>query len=492
MKYYNRDDYERNLESYEVPEYFTKDSRNIFVYGFIVGAVIGSAIGLVTLNKPRSDKHSDKQTKENQFKSSIINQTEADQLAAEEQVDSIKSSIDKQNDVSAETLAAQKVAIKEEAEEHNLADTSPNAQSPNQQQEQTEDDSNIAGLETQHIDATKQPTQNEVAAQQEAIKEETPNSNLNDGGVAETQAESELETQHIDATKQPTQSEVAAQQEAIKEETPNNSIDNNTSKAKGTKLTAAAAGGTVAAAGVAKAASDKEEKIANDSETAKSTDEIVNSDEQQGTSNTTKSTPNLVSKNDSNSSNKAIPTGIVTASGLAVAAKSKQSALKNDSNVSDKTAELLKPEGIQSNSNKEVPQLVSKNKVDTSVESTDKVDNSSDKGNKAVASSVPSKPHDAERRVEQVHETVSFKDGIISHDKAGQVNNNQKGNATNSVKEENVDYNEGIITHGSENNSSETNHDPSNDNNVAYSKNRPQTKKAEKAKSKIAKRTFND
>ena len=43
MKYYNRDNYERNLESYEVPEYFSKGSRNVFVYGFIVGAVIGSA-----------------------------------------------------------------------------------------------------------------------------------------------------------------------------------------------------------------------------------------------------------------------------------------------------------------------------------------------------------------------------------------------------------------------------------------------------------------
>ena len=63
MKYYNRDNYERNLESYEVPEYFSKGSRNVFVYGFIVGAVIGSAIGLVTLSKPRNDKYSDKQSK---------------------------------------------------------------------------------------------------------------------------------------------------------------------------------------------------------------------------------------------------------------------------------------------------------------------------------------------------------------------------------------------------------------------------------------------
>ncbi len=75
MKYYNRDNYERNLESYQVPEYFTKGARNEFVYGFIVGAVIGSALGLVSISKSRS---SDKNVPENkeQFKSNIVAQSE--------------------------------------------------------------------------------------------------------------------------------------------------------------------------------------------------------------------------------------------------------------------------------------------------------------------------------------------------------------------------------------------------------------------------------
>ena len=53
MKYYNRDDYERNLESYEVEDYFTSGARNVFVYGFIVGAVIGSTVGLISISKSR-------------------------------------------------------------------------------------------------------------------------------------------------------------------------------------------------------------------------------------------------------------------------------------------------------------------------------------------------------------------------------------------------------------------------------------------------------
>ena len=52
---------------------------------------------------------------------------------------------------------------------------------------------------------------------------------------------------------------------------------------------------------------------------------------------------------------------------------------------------------------------------------------------------------------------------------------------------EQVDYNEGIISHGSA--KEQTDEDG---NNSTYTKNRPQAKKAEKAKSKIAKRTFND
>ncbi|MEJ7218597.1 hypothetical protein [Staphylococcus gallinarum] len=428
MKYYNRDNYERNLESYEVPEYFSKGSRNVFVYGFIVGAVIGSAIGLVTLSKPRNDKYSDKQSKEDQFKSSIINQTEADQRAAEEQVADIKASINNQESVSAAELAAQKDAIKEEVAEHHLADTSPNAQQSQQDvsatQKSSDEESNVAELETKHIDASKDPSQSEVAAQQEAIKDETQNTSDNH---ASPSSQSETSSDH-----------------------------------NGAKI-AAATGGTVAAAGIVKAAADKNDKIDNDEETANRTDELV-SEDKKSTSTEAQETQNLVteSKSETQSNNttkaSAVAVGTVTAAGLASAAKSKQTLIQNDTNVADNTANLLTPEGIKGNNKTEVPNLVTESNVETSVESTDKVDNTADKGNKAATATSASKPHDAERRVEQVHETVSFKDGIITHDKAGQSGNKSTSTSASTAStqsEEQVDY-------------------------------------AEKAKSKIAKRTFND
>ncbi|MCD8819876.1 hypothetical protein NQ035_00685 [Staphylococcus gallinarum] len=461
MKYYNRDNYERNLESYEVPEYFSKGSRNVFVYGFIVGAVIGSAIGLVTLSKPRNDKYSDKQSKEDQFKSSIINQTEADQRAAEEQVADIKASINNQESVSAAELAAQKDAIKEEVAEHHLADTSPNAQQSQQDvsatQKSSDEESNVAELETKHIDASKEPSQSEVAAQQEAIKDETQSTSDNHASAS---SQSETSSDH-----------------------------------NGAKI-AAATGGTVAAAGIAKAAADKNDKIDNDEETANRTDELV-SEDKKSTSTEPQETPNLVTESKSETTQStgttkasAVAVGTVTAAGLASAAKSKQTLIQNDTNVADNTANLLTPEGIKANNKTEFPNLVTESNVETSVESTDKVDNTADKGNKAATATSASKPHDAERRVEQVHETVSFKDGIITHDKAGQNGNKSTSTSASTAStqsEEQVDYNEGIISHGTAN--KQTDEDA---NNSTYTKNRPQAKKAEKAKSKIAKRTFND
>ena len=124
MKYYNRDNYERNLESYEVPEYFTKGARNEFVYGFIVGAVIGSAVGLVSISKSRAtNKSIPKQ--DNQFKSSIIEQSELERQEADDKVNEIKSTIDdaqnKNTEVTDAELSAQRVAIQQETSDNNLA-----------------------------------------------------------------------------------------------------------------------------------------------------------------------------------------------------------------------------------------------------------------------------------------------------------------------------------------------------------------------------------
>ncbi|MFQ3871765.1 hypothetical protein [Staphylococcus sp. Mo2-1] len=172
MKYYNRDNYERNVESYEVPEYFTKGARNEFVYGFLIGAFIGSAVGLISISKSRTkDKSQVDSEDDSRFKSSIIEQSESEQTDAEQQVDSIKSTVadaqNKDTEVTDSELVAQKAAIQQESSDNNLADTSPQAQD-------LQDDNNLDQSDdtTTHIDPNSEPTEDEVSAQQNAIKEE--------------------------------------------------------------------------------------------------------------------------------------------------------------------------------------------------------------------------------------------------------------------------------------------------------------------------------
>ena len=91
MAYYNRDNYEKNLESYEVPEeYNNNEERNNFVYGFVVGAVIGTAVGLVT-TKSKS-KNTKKETTSD-FKSSITSQSQNAKQQADTEVNNIKSTV---------------------------------------------------------------------------------------------------------------------------------------------------------------------------------------------------------------------------------------------------------------------------------------------------------------------------------------------------------------------------------------------------------------
>ncbi len=417
MKYYNRDDYERNLESYEVSEYFTKGARNEFVYGFIVGAVIGSAIGLVSLSKTKAnDKAAPKSDEASQFKSHIIEQSEIEKANADRQVSHIKSTVSsaQDNEVSTSALTAQKNAIQQETSDNNLADMSPNAQAAQEQQ-------GVDNVESKDTDPT-----------------------------------------HIDAEAQPTKDEVDAQQAAIKEEVTDKDND---STGKGTKI-AAATGGTIAATGIAKAASDKKQALNENEEVAKNT---KNLQQEESSNNSKEQAPHLVTKDSKESegttskqsSKKTAIASSVTATGLALAAKNKNKAINENQNVADNTANLLKPEAVQSNNNKVVPHLVTR-KVDHAVESTNKVDNSADKSKNQT---FKSKPEPAEQRVKQTHESVTFNDGIIAHDQAG---NGLKKQSTQDSKPK-------------QGKSAQT-----------YTKNRAQSKKVEKAKSKIDKRTFND
>lgn len=438
MKYYNRDNYERNLESYQVPEYFTKGARNEFVYGFIVGAVIGSALGLVSISKSRS---SDKNVPENkeQFKSNIVAQSEQEKQDAENKLAGMKSTIaesQKNNtEVTDEELAAQKVAIQKESSDNDLA--------------------------TEHIDPDANPTEDEISAQQNAIKEETAD---NSGVDASSTADSD-------------------QKEGING-----------------KTAAVTAGGAVVAGGLASAAQNKKEALNNDSEVSENTSKLINEDDKPKQS--AKDAPNLVTKEATNESSsydkdksETATTGIVTASGLALAANNKQNAIKNNQNIAENTANLLIPESPKQAKNQSVPNLITPN-VGNAVESTDKVDNSADKNNKKTTTTEIPKPTAAEQRVQQTHKTVSFKDGIIAHEGATRNLSEQsveQSNAKQNDDKSTVKSNDGIINHDESQSADKTSKSTqSKSTKKTYTKNRPQVNKSEKAKSKIDKRTFND
>ena len=263
MKYYNRDDYERNLESYEVPEYFTSGARNVFVYGFIVGAVIGSAVGLVSISKSRqSDKSVPKNKKA--FKSNVVKETENDKAEAERQVAHIKEKAITNNE-----LDAQKVAIQQETSSHNLSNMSPQAQETltEQQSSEASDD----GLN--NIDVQAQPTESEKNAQKNAIKEESEAHHLSDSTVASSSDESSKN-------------------------------------------------GTVSSTKLANAAEEKNKALKNDTTVKKNTTALVA--EENVKSNSKKEVPNLVTKStkteSTNNLKSATVAGSITAAGLALAA----------------------------------------------------------------------------------------------------------------------------------------------------------------------------
>lgn len=415
MTYYNRDNYERNLERYEVPEEYNNEDRSNFVYGFVIGAVIGTAIGLVT-TKSKRNKGFEQSTSE--FRSSIIKQSEEQRQAAENEVNHIKSS------VSDSEVSAQKAAIQEESAENNLSNPT-NHESTNNSSNTT---ATVGGVA---VGATAGTT----------------------AGLAANKAESDNQQQSTEGTT--SSKELSAQQNAIQKESSQNdladpSVSNDVNK------TNAVASGATATAGTGAVASN-----ANDS---------------QATTDNTQQNENIVAPTED--SNK------VSANRLARAAKEKHEEMFRDSVVAQNTKKLLQPE--QPTNGKfdgDVPNLVTKSsnvnnddfkltdsKAASVASENDKYSNNANtnattKDNNKSASSASDS---AEKRVEQTHETVVFKDGHIVHDKASNnLANNSKSEATDSNVES----------------SKETN----------YKKNRPSQKNSgEKASSKIDKKTFND
>ena len=221
MQHYNRDDYERGEQDYTMRPHTSRYQPNNFVFGFVFGTVIGSAIGLFANNKAKKKKQVPQE--EVQFDQHLHETTRQEQALAEDQVETIKGRIghayNADQTPSSDELSAQQAAIQQESSDHQLADTSPVGQENILSERETTDS------DLENIDETETPSQQELNAQQRAIKEET--NDLSDSTTTVTQQEttssSSSDAQHkqgtelnqINSNQEPTAQEREAQQAAI-------------------------------------------------------------------------------------------------------------------------------------------------------------------------------------------------------------------------------------------------------------------------------------
>ena len=221
MQHYNRDDYERGEQDFTMRPHTSRYQPNNFVFGFVFGTVIGSAIGLFANNKAKKKKQVSQE--EVQFDQHLHETTRQEQALAEDQVETIKGRIghayNADQTPSSDELSAQQAAIQQESSDHQLSDTSPVGQENILSERETTDS------DLENIDETETPSQQELNAQQRAIKEET--NDLSDSTTTATQQEttssSSSDAQHkqgtelnqINSNQEPTAQEREAQQAAI-------------------------------------------------------------------------------------------------------------------------------------------------------------------------------------------------------------------------------------------------------------------------------------
>ncbi|MEJ7354535.1 YtxH domain-containing protein, partial [Staphylococcus haemolyticus] len=155
----NSNNYDVSNSQYSHNKFSSHPSRKDFVISFITGALIGSAVGLFYKNKAE-EKIDSAKTKEKELRNryqNIKQQTESNIENVKQKIDDFKNRDN--SEVSNDELVAQQNAIKAETS-NNLADQSPQAQ---EIQEAKKDS------KSKEISAT------ELAAQQNAIKAETSN-----------------------------------------------------------------------------------------------------------------------------------------------------------------------------------------------------------------------------------------------------------------------------------------------------------------------------
>lgn len=349
MEHYNRDNFEKSHTSEELYHRTSRSQSNSlkrkdFVVSFIASAIVGSAVGLYYKNKIYK-KTDELKEKEQDLRSKVENYRQR----AEDTVVSVKSKVeqlkyDSKDNIHADELQAQKAAIQRET---HLADESPEAQAIQE-----------AKKETKQVDDVR-PSATELAAQQNAIQHETDLADESPEAQAIQEAKKEVDsnnrtsTTHIDSEKEPSAEEIAIAQTAVKEEARNHDLANPSASGEDTKSKSETETEKLAAAAKA-----KKDRINNNNEVASNTKNLMQEEAIKASNNS--DVPNLVTNlNQSQASE----TNSV-AYRLAQAAKEKKSKLTNGSKETQLTEALLKEPSIAKAQTKlkRIPTLITESK----------------------------------------------------------------------------------------------------------------------------------
>ncbi|WP_233231494.1 YtxH domain-containing protein [Staphylococcus epidermidis] len=349
MEHYNRDNFEKSHTSEELYHRSSRSQSNSlkrkdFVVSFIVSAIVGSAVGLYYKNKIYK-KTDELKEKEQDLRSKV----EDYKQRAEDTMFSVKSKVeqlknDSKDNIHADELQAQKAAIQHET---HLADESPEAQAIQE-----------AKKETKKADGVR-PSATELAAQQNAIQRETHLADESPEAQAIQEAKSEVDSNnktsmtHIDSEKEPSVEEIAIAQTAVKEEARSHNLANPSASVEDTKSKSETETEKLAAAAKA-----KRDKINNNNKVASNTKNLMQEESIKHSNNS--DVPNLVTNlNQSQASD----TNSV-AYRLAQAAKEKKSKLTNGSKETQLTESLLKEPSIAKAQTKlkRIPTLITESK----------------------------------------------------------------------------------------------------------------------------------
>ena len=349
MEHYNRDNFEKSHTSEELYHRTSRSQSNSlkrkdFVVSFIASAIVGSAVGLYYKNKIYK-KTDELKEKEQDLRSKV----EDYKQRAEDTMFSVKSKVeqlkyDSKDNIHADELQAQKAAIQRETD---LADESPEAQAIQE-----------AKKETKQVDNVR-PSATELAAQQNAIQHETDLADESPEAQAIQEAKSEVDSNnktsmtHIDSEKEPSAEEIAIAQTAVKEEARNHDLANPSASGEDTKSKSETETEKLAAAAKA-----KKDRINNNNEVASNTKNLMQEEAIKASNNS--DVPNLVTNlNQSQASD----TNSV-AYRLAQAAKEKKSKLTNGSKETQLTEALLKEPSIAKAQTKlkRIPTLITESK----------------------------------------------------------------------------------------------------------------------------------